>query len=154
MDKKFLIITLSAFLLIPKLVSANLIAPVSERIITPVSLLAIPLFPFIIVIETFVFWLLIHKWLKIQTGFWKLILVVLVANGVTSLLGTYVQFYEYAAENLLWISIAFVLSVFIEWGLYVPFFRKANVKRLDLLKISFIVNLATYIPIAIFIRLP
>jgi len=145
MEKKFLFITLLAFLFIPKLVSAD--------IIIPLSFMTVPLIPFIILIEAFVFWLLVNKWIKVQTGFWKLILVVLVANLVTSLLGTFVPLYRYTAENLMWIDVAFVFSIFIEWGLYIPFFRKANIKIFDLLKISFIVNLATYISLAILIGL-
>ncbi|MBM3233327.1 hypothetical protein FJZ18_04140 [Candidatus Pacearchaeota archaeon] len=145
MEKKFLFITLLAFLFIPKLVSAD--------IIIPLSFMTVPLIPFIILIEAFVFWLLVNKWIKVQTGFWKLILVVLVANLVTSLLGTFVPLYRYTAENLMWIGVAFVFSIFIEWGLYIPFFRKANIKIFDLLKISFIVNLATYISLAILIGL-
>jgi hypothetical protein len=145
MNKKFLIITLLTYLFIPKLVIAD--------VIYPLSFMIIPFIPFIILIEAFVFWLLVNKWIKIQTGFWKLILVVLVANIVTSLLGTFVPIYRYTAANLMWIGVAFVFSIFIEWGIYVPFFRKADIRIFDLLKISFIVNLATYIPIAIFIGL-
>jgi hypothetical protein len=145
MDKKFLLLTMLTFLLVPKLVSADLI--------TPLSFMTVPLIPIIILIEAFVFWILANKWLKIQTGFWKLILVTLVANLVTSLLGTFIPLYRYTAENLMWIGVAFVFSVLIEWAIYIPFFRKVNIRIFDLLKISLMTNLATYIPIAILIGL-
>ncbi len=127
-----------------------LIAPsiVSADIITPLSFMTIPLIPFIILIEAFVFWLLANKVIKVPIGFWKLILVTLVANIVTSLLGTFIPLYKSITENLMLVGVAFVFSVFIEWGIYIPFFRKVNIKIFDLLKISFIGNLITYVIIA------
>ncbi len=145
MGKNFWILILLTFLITPKLVSAD--------IITPLSYATMPLIPLIILVEAFVFWLLANKWLKIQIGFWKLILVTFVANIITSLLGTIIPLYKNTAENLIWVGIAFLFSVLIEWGIYIPFFRKVNIKIFDLLKISFITNLATYIPIAILIGL-
>jgi len=142
MDKKFLLLTILTFLLLPQLVSADLI--------TPLSMMTIPLIPFIILIEAFAFWLLANKVIKVPIGFWKLILITLVANIVTSLLGTFIPLYRYTAENLMWIGVAFVFSVFIEWGIYIPFFRKVNIKILDLLKISFVGNLITYAILAFF----
>ena len=144
MDKKFLLLTILTFLLLPQLVSADLI--------TPLSTMTIPLIPFIILTEAFAFWLLANKVIKVPIGFWKLILITLVANIVTSLLGTFIPLYyrHTASENLMWIGVAFVFSVFIEWGIYIPFFRKVNIKILDLLKISFVGNLITYTILAFF----
>jgi len=144
MGKKFLLLTILTFLLLPQLVSADLITPLSTR--------TIPLIPFIILIEAFAFWLLANKVIKVPIGFWKLILITLVANIVTSLLGTFIPiYYGYTgAENLMWIGVALVFSVFIEWGIYIPFFRKVNIKILDLLKISFVGNLITYAILAFF----
>ncbi len=107
-----------------------LIAPsiVSADIITPLSFMTIPLIPFIILIEAFVFWLLANKVIKVPIGFWKLILVTLVANIVTSLLGTFIPLYKSITENLMLVGVAFVFSVFIEWGIYIPFFRKVNIQ--------------------------
>ncbi len=142
MNKKFLLFTILTFLLLPQLVSADLI--------TPLSFMTIPLIPFIVLIEAFVFWLLVNKVIKVPIGFWKIILVTFVANIVTSLLGTFIPLYRYTAENLMWIGLAFIFSVFIEWGIYIPFFRKVNIKILDLLKISFVGNLITYAILAFF----
>ena len=142
MDKKFLLLTILTFLLLPQLVSAN--------IITPLSSMTIPLIPFIILIEAFAFWLLANKVIKVPIGFWKLVLITLVANIVTSLLGNFIPLYRHTAENLMGIGVAFVFSVFIEWGIYIPFFRKVNIKILDLLKISFVGNLITYAILAFF----
>jgi hypothetical protein len=136
-----LIILLGLTLLVPSIASADMI--------TPLSVLTIPLIPFIILIEAFVFWLLANKVIKVPIDFWKLILVTLVANIVTSLLGTFIPLYRYTAENLMLIGIAFVFSVFIEWGIYIPFFRKVNIKISDLLKISFVGNLVTYTILAL-----
>ena len=130
------------FLLLPQLVSADLIVPL--------SVMTIPLIPFIILIEAFAFWLLANKVIKVPVGFWKLILVTFVANIVTSLLGTFIPLYKNTAENLIWIGVAFIFSVFIEWGIYIPFFRKVNIKIFDLLKISFVGNIITYAILAFF----
>lgn len=127
-----------------------LLKSVSADIITPLSFATIPLIPFIIIIEAFLFWILINKSLKIQVGFWKLILIALLANIITSLLGTFVPIYRFAVENLIWIGIAFVFSVLIEWPVYVYFLRKFEIKKSDLLMVSFIANLATYIPLSLF----
>ena len=140
---KNLTIILSFILFLPKLALAD--------IMVPLSFTTIPLIPFIVLIEAFVFWLLVNRWLKVQTGFWKLVLVVFIANIVTSLLGTFIYFYRSVAENLMLISIAFICSVIIEWGLYLPFFWKTNIKKYNLLIISFIANLATYVPLSLII---
>ena len=142
MEKKFLLLTMLTFLLLPQLVSADLIVPL--------SVMTIPLIPFIILIEAFAFWLLANKVIKVPVGFWKLILVTFVANIVTSLLGTFIPLYKNTAENLIWIGVAFIFSVFIEWGIYIPFFRKVNIKIFDLLKISFVGNIITYAILAFF----
>jgi len=142
MEKKFLLLTMLTFLLLPQLVSADLIVPL--------SVMTIPLIPFIILIEAFAFWLLANKVIKVPVGFWKLILVTFVANIVTSLLGTFIPLYKNTAENLIWIGVTFIFSVFIEWGIYIPFFRKVNIKIFDLLKISFVGNIITYAILAFF----
>ena len=142
MNKKFLLLTILTFLLLPQLVLADLIMPLLS--------ITIQLIPLIILIEAFAFWLLANKVIKVSIGFWKLVLITFVANIVTSLLGTFIPLYKYTAENLIWIGIAFVFSVFIEWGIYIPFFRKVNIKLLDLLKISLVGNLITYAIIVFF----
>jgi hypothetical protein len=142
MDKKFLLLTILTFLLLPQLVSADVIVPLSTY--------TIPLIPFITLIEAFIFWVLAKKVIKVPIGFWKLILVTLVANIATSLLGTFIPLYKSATQNLMFIGIAFIFSVFIEWGIYILFFRKVNIKILDLLQISFVVNLISYAILAFF----
>jgi len=146
MRNKFIVL-LGLSLLMPSIASADIIIPLSS--------VTIPLIPFIILIEAFVFWLLANKVIKVPIGFWKLILVTLVANLVTSLLGTFVfiPLYRNITENLIWIGIAFVFSVFIEWGVYIPFFRKVSIKIFDLLKISFVGNLISYAIILAFLQL-
>jgi hypothetical protein len=147
MNKKFLVLTLLTFLLVPESVSADVITPT-------LSHLTVPIIPFIVLIEAFVFWILVNKVIKVKTGFLKLVLVALVANVVTSIVGAFFPLFIYTAAwmwNLTWIGIAYLVSVFVEWAIYIPFFRKVDIKRFDLLKISFAVNLATYIPISLLI---
>lgn len=147
MKSKGLIVSLSSFIFL------SLLNLVSADISVPLSMLTIPFIPIIIFIEGFIIWILINKSLKIQLGFWKSILIAFTANIVTSLIGTFIPLYRYVTENLTWVAIAFVLSVLIEWAIYTPFLRKFEIKKLDLLMISFIANVATYIPLAIIITL-
>lgn len=144
MNKVILFALLLSFLLVPKMVLANMIVPL--------AMITIPLLVIIIPVEAFVFWFLANKVLKIKTGFWKLILVVFVANIVTSFFGIFVPL-MYRTETLMKIGALFIASILIEWGLYIPFFMKSKIKISDLLKISFVVNAATYIPIFVYIAL-
>ena len=98
-----------------------------------------------------VFWEIANKNIKVPIGFWKLILVTFIANIVTSLLGIIIPIYKYISTNLIWIGVAFALSVFVEWGIYIPFFRKFTIKIIDLLRISFVANLITYAILAFFL---
>ena len=131
------------FLFSPQLASAD--------VIIPLSFLTIPLIPLIVIIEAVIFWEIANKNMKVPIGFWKLILVTFIANIVTSLLGIIIPTYKYTSTNLIWIGVAFALSVFIEWGIYIPFFRKVTIKIIDLLRISFLANLITYAILAFFL---
>lgn len=147
MDRKSLVLASLVLLLVPELASADVITPTLAYTIVPVL-------PFIILVEAFVFWILVNRVLKVKTGFLKLILVTFVANIVSSMVGAFIPFIMYTYEwalNLTQICIAYFASVFIEWVVYIPFFRKADIKRFDLLKISFAVNLASYIPLSLLI---
>ena len=143
MGNKLLFLIIFTILLLPQLASADVIFPLSFH--------TIPLFPLIVIIEAVIFWEIANKYLKVPIGFWKLILVTFIANIATSLLGTFIPIYKHTSENLIWIVVAFVLSVFIEWGIYIPFFRKIAIKTIDLLNISFVGNLITYAIIALFL---
>lgn len=140
MDKKFLLLTILTFLLLPQLVSADLFIPL--------SIVTLPLIPLIILIEASAFWFLANKVVRVPVGFRRLILVTFVANIATSSLGFFIPYYPISPEDFIypeyWIVIGttFILSVFIEWGVYTSFF--VNIKTRDLLKISFVVNLISY----------
>jgi hypothetical protein len=140
---KLLFLIIFTFLFSPQFASAD--------VIIPLSFLTIPLIPLIVIIEAVIFWEIANKKIKVPIGFWKLILVTFIANIVTSLLGIIIPIYKYTSTNLIWIGVAFALSVFVEWGIYIPFFRKVTIKIIDLLRISFVANLITYAILAFFI---
>jgi len=140
---KFLFLIIFTFLFSPQFASAD--------VIIPLSFLTIPLIPLIVIIEAVIFWEIANKNIKVPIGFWKLILVTFIANIVTSLLGIIIPIYKYTSTNLIWIGVAFALSVFVEWGIYIPFFRKFTIKIIDLLRISFVANLITYAILAFFL---
>ena len=150
MNKKLIILNLLTFLLIPQLALANVLAPLSS--------IMLPIIPVIVLIEGFAFWLLAKKILESKIGFWKSLLIVLIANLMTSLIGTLASGLAYGIETSLWITIAFIGSVLIEWGIYIilfksiPFLKNASeVKNKQLLLISLLANIATYLPMLIFL---
>lgn len=158
MNKKISLLLLIGLVLIPQLVLADIMTPISQT--------SLPLFSTITLIEAFVFWLFINKIFKVKVGFWKSLLIIFVANIITSLIGTfipYVPFGHHASTvestdyilpsaplivQLIFPFIAwglyFVLSVFIEWAVYIQFLKKTIAKKSDLLKISFVANFVTY----------
>ena len=124
------------FLLVPQWVFAD--------VILPLTLYTLPIIPGIIAIEAVLFWLLAAKWLKVQARFLKVLLAVVAANLLSSMVGMLIPIYKFVLQNVAWLAIAFVLSVFLEWGVYILFFRKGLIRIVDLLKISCAVNAATY----------
>jgi len=77
--------------------------------------------------------------------------VISIANLGTSLLGTFIPLYKYAGENLMWIVVAFVMSVLMEWLVYIPFLSEEKLNKKQLFVLSLGANLVTYIPIGVFI---
>ncbi|MCD4767767.1 MAG: hypothetical protein K8R34_14810 [Methanosarcinales archaeon] len=136
MGNKFLFLMIFTILFSPQFASAD--------VIIPLSFLTIPLIPLMVIIEAVTFWEIANKIIKVPIGFWKLMQITFIANVATSLLGTFIPMYKYTSENLILIGVALVLSVFIEWGIYIPFLRKNTIKIIDILKISFVCNLITY----------
>lgn len=119
-----------------------LITPlVSADVLTPLSEVMIPFIPVVIISETIGFWLLVNKFFKIKTGFWKSLVIMTVANIITSLLGTFIQLYRNVTGPLL---LAFILSIIIEFIVYLFFFGKAKIEKIKLLVLSLIVNSISY----------
>jgi len=120
----------------------------SADVITPLSYVTVPFLPVIILIEALVFLILARKWLRVAVGFRRVLRVMALANVVTSFAGTVVPLYRYVATNLAWIAAAFLASVLIEWVIYLPFFRRARLRKRSLLALALATNLATYVPLA------
>ena len=73
-------------------------------------------------------------------------MTVLMANLASSVAGSFFQFYKYRLENLIILGIAFVLSILIEWLVYIIYFLTQRKKKaLELLNICIIGNVATYL---------
>jgi hypothetical protein len=142
-DKKnYFVLSILVFLLLPEVVSAD--------VAWPLSIYTIPLIPVIVLIEALVFWLIANIVLKDQIGFWKIILVILIANIITSLLGTFIPLSRFTIDNFIWIGVTFLFSVLIEWVIYLQLFKKIIIKNLDLLAISFVGNAITYTLLVLF----
>lgn len=133
MNNKFLILLGALFLLLP-IVSAD--------VILPFSFVTIPFYPLFLIVELILFWLLANRVFSIKVSFWKSLLIVAVANIVTSLMGTFIPSYRDFTGPIL---TAFILSVIVEFGIYLLFFIKKDVKRINLFWISGLVNLVSYI---------
>jgi hypothetical protein len=140
--KNYFVSSILVFLLLPEVVSGD--------VAWPLSIYTIPLIPVIVLIEALVFWLIANIVLKDQIGFWKIILVILIANIITSLLGTFIPLSRFTIDNFIWIGVTFLFSVLIEWVIYLQLFKKIIIKNLDLLAISFVGNTITYTLLVLF----
>ncbi len=135
-----IILALLALFLLPQVVFAD--------VITPLAYITLPAIPLIILAESLYLYFVLRKRLSFKNKGLKITLIVSLANLTTSLFGTFIPLYKYSAENLIWILVAYFLTVFIEWLIYLPFFRKENLTKGQLLKYSAWANLITYIPLA------
>ena len=118
-------------------------------VITPLSYYTIPLLVPIILVEAAIFFLLARRFQDTIAGsIWKILFVVALANVVTSLIGALIPLYKDRMANLLWIGFAYVLSVLIEWGVLLLFFRRA-IRPVDLLKMSAVMNFFSYLYFAV-----
>ncbi len=81
-----------------------------------------------------------------KLGGMEILTIVLLANLASSAAGSFFQFYKYRLENLITLGIAFVLSIIIEWLVYIIYFLLQKRKKvLELLNICIIGNVATYL---------
>ena len=128
------------FLLIPKIAWADVAVSVSYSNIL--------LLPLIVIAESVLLWVLINRFLRYYFGFWKSLLVVLPANIITSVTGTFIELFSYGFYQDMGIGFfffSFFLSFVIEWAVYLAFFRKSGLSRLKLLQLSFYVNIVSYV---------
>jgi len=136
------------------IVLANIAAP---KILTMTGNVAI-IFS-IIPVEALVIWLVFDLIFKIKLRVPKLLIMTLVANVATSILGIPFAFNSMYAGSpgtaFFGLPIFFVLSWLIEWVLYISLFKPKNSRHSEgkLLLSSFLSNLASY-AIFIFILLP
>ncbi|MHC4694750.1 MAG: hypothetical protein ACYS67_18585 [Planctomycetota bacterium] len=117
--------------------------------------IGLPLLLFIVPIEAFVF----YKYSRLRNkltstvksfdkiiGGLEILAIVLWANLASSAAGYFFQFYKYKIENLMTISIAFVLSIIIEWLVYKTYFLiQRHKKAFGLFNICIIGNAVTYL---------
>jgi hypothetical protein len=81
-----------------------------------------------------------------KIGGMEILTIVFLANLASSAAGSFFQFYKYRLENLITLGIAFVLSIIIEWLVYIIYFLLQKRKKiLELLNICIIGNVATYL---------
>jgi len=81
-----------------------------------------------------------------KMGGMEILTIVLMANLASSTAGSFFQFYKYRLENLITLGIAFVLSIIIEWLVYMIYFILQRRKKVvELLNICIIGNMATYL---------
>jgi len=161
MNKKILLLVILAFLFLSRIAHAHTGIPFPA--------IAIPFFPLIVLVESVVFLLLAKKQSRvlretqpqrIRIRFLRILGVVFIANMVSFVLGSlflgpvsagllsYVIFDFDPDLDYLWASLSlvgctYIASVFVEWGMYVPYLRKF-IKISNLLIISLIANVATY----------
>lgn len=117
----------------------------------------IPFIPIASLIEALIFWILTEalfhekgnvNFKKDQIRFQRILIVLLIANITSFLIGIFlkhsgVSFFS-KRYFLYFLFFPFLLTVLIEWLIYIPFFQKSTYKRSKLLIFSFLVNLFIY----------
>ncbi len=132
-------------LLIPRQALANAI------IVTPLSIMTLPILPVIVIIEIFIFWLSANKIYKTKISLKKITKIIVLSNIITLLLSTCFSIGHYPTVNVMSVGLAFVFAVFIEWHIYIWFLKKDHIHYLSLLRISYYANLITYAPIIVIV---
>lgn len=84
------------------------------------------------------------KTYKKETKWSKILLTVIIANLTTSFLGTFLLA-NFFPNEYSFLFTAFILSVLIEWGVYILLLRKEKLGKEELLKISILVHAASYV---------
>lgn len=117
----------------------------------------IPFIPIVSLVEAFIFWILTEALFhekgnvnlkKDQIRFQRILIVLLIANFTSFLIGIFLNHSGVAFFSkryfLYFLFFPFLLTVLIEWLIYIPFFQKSTYKRSKLLIFSFLVNLFIY----------
>ena len=124
------------FLITIPIVSADIAMPVMTHIA--------PFFPFIIIVEIFLFWFLQKSTVNLLQSF----LIVIGANIISFIAGWFIPIYSKRVD-FLFLVVAYVLTTIIE-GIYFTLSMKNPKKMiLPMLKISLILNSVSYLLIFI-----
>ncbi len=114
------------------------------------------IFVTIILLESLTLWLFFNRFVQMKLSLPKVLIVSIVANIVSGIFGF---FSPYAAFNLnnitsnfIILFLAYILSVLIEWSVYVSFLKIENTRgRLIRLQSSMIANFCSYIALALYL---
>jgi len=148
--KKILYFLIAFFLTLP-LVSANMVWPTfSEWMGSAMSMNIILLFAWIVVIEVFVYWIIVRRYYKKKFDLKKNILIVFLANVISMLLGFYINaaiasfIASFIESPFFFFLMLYILTVLIEWGIFFLFYRKTW-NRKELLKMTALANVFSYL---------
>ncbi len=136
------LIVIFTILILPELASAD--------VIFPLTFVTLPFFPLILLIEVVVFaayynFVLKNKGLKLPFG--DLLLGIFAANLASSFTGLA---FPISKDTVVLVLSTYLASVFVEFLVYTVFFK---IGKMELLKISFLTNLASYSTIFTFLLL-
>ncbi len=121
------------FLLIPTMVSADMILPLTEIFVF--------IFPVVISLEFVVLMLYVRlSKMKIKDG--KILTAVILANIISTIAGLFFPNGKYYEQNLIFFFSAFFLTLLIEFIVFVYFFRKP---KLSILMMAVLANVASYL---------
>ena len=154
MNKEIFRLTIVIFFVLPGIALADVATSWFE-----VSLPFLLIIPFI---EAYYFRFYSNVVLKLQIKFGRILGAIFIANIVTSLAGFITSFLAFT-YNVSWIvswrrdyefpvavvGLALLFSSLIEWVIYIPCFRKSNIRIFDLLRISFVGNVISHLLISL-----
>lgn len=101
--------------------------------------------PIILPVETAYFWFYSNRLLHRKVTPRKILYIIFVASVLDSLFHFFVPF-TYTGQDFLvgHLLACLIISVIIDWVIYIPFFRKNGLGIWNLLRISFIGNTLSY----------
>lgn len=110
----------------------------------------------IILLESLILWLFFNKLMKINLSFPKLLIVSMTANIVSGFIGFFIPYSALNIKNIMSNTFTlfwkFILSVLIEWYIYVSFIKIENTRvKLIRLQAATIANFCSYIGIALYL---
>ena len=117
------------------------------------SVFLFPFLPGMFLIDALVFYFLANRKFRLAVPLWKIFTLVLLANGFSAVIGYFIPVSHHKINSAMWALLFLIITVILEWALYLPFFQRKKVTSDHLLIISFTGNIITFLLIVLYLML-